>query len=135
MSTERKAMKIIGFVMAAMGLYSLVATIASIPDIVGGNHGTGLLVATGLNVIAIVIDALICFHGIRGANTPSKARPFATFCAVGVIYDIGSTIPCFVDPATFGTPTAAWIALDVADLAVLVAGVILGRKVFEKSLG
>lgn len=127
MSTERKTVKILSFIVLLFGILALVSGVKAF---VTGSTGTSSLkLFEGiLDLVFGMINIVIGVLGIRGANIPSKIGPFNVLCLVCAI----AVAVCMVLAVVFlGSGALGFIAIIVLYLACLVAGNVFGRKVFN----
>lgn len=135
MSNERKAIKIIALILGAMGILVLVTLIRDIVAIASGQTIPNAVWYLCTDVVAMVFNFLTCFYGVRGANTPSKVKPFLVFCVAGALFDVFMLLPLFVSFPGLNASLIVGLVIELFDIVIQIMGAVLGKKVYDKALG
>ncbi|MCH3942271.1 MAG: hypothetical protein WAY93_01395 [Atopobiaceae bacterium] len=129
MSTERKIVKVIGLIVFLLGFMALIPGIKAF--VTGGVTVSSYRLFEGsFDLVFAAVNFAIGVLGIRGANTPSKSGPFKTLCLVCASAEAICLVVVLI---VFGTAVVQFLPVIVPYFAVLVAGYVFGRKVYEKS--
>ena len=127
MSSERKTVKILSFVLVAWGFVCLVMGGMGLPSLLTGASAS--MVVTLVELEVGFLSLALAATGINGANTPSKVGPFVTLALVAVAAGVAD-VACVV--ATSATSMQALVASAVF-LVLAVLCLVFGRKVREQS--
>lgn len=122
MSTMRKTLKILSFILVIAGIglicYGAVSLFSGI--------GTAALLMAGCQVVAGALDVVLGCKGVGAANVPARAEKLRALIVASVVVAVAACIPVVMYDGL-------WVIM-VLNAVIVLAYAVVAHKVYQESL-